>query len=376
MSIASCLLLLFACLLCVQARRSASRPSLHHLLHELDTRPPWKAVVALVNPISGRRSGVQDWESIESVLREQGVKVDTHVTERSGHASEVLARVAAGRTCASTDSTSGGSLLVAVGGDGFLHEVFNAAAVHGMAADTLAVVPSGTGNGVATSLGIRTMADAARSMLRGKVGPLDVMRVELAGCAPGSRTTKASALLSVAWGAIADHDALVERELRNYPLKLILVPLWIICKAKTYCGTVTFTPHRRQPPLPAARQHARDSTSGRVTIDGPFNLVQICNLPWIATDVHAAPGAEPADGCLWILIMRGASRLELLRMFLAAESGAHTSHPAVEIYAATHATIDIANADIAIDGELVPPNRDVDVRCDASAGRMVTALPW
>ena len=329
------------------------------------TSPPSVAdihILALVNPISGSRRGVQDWDEIATILRGRGFVVRTAVTQYSGHAKELMLGVASQQF----------DILVIVGGDWFVYEVLNATGTLPNAA--LAIVPSGTGNGIATSLGIRTPLEAAEALLRGATKPLDLMRVTRAAHASVPTPTTVAAL-SVAWGAIADHDALVERELRRLPGKLLLVPAYIILAARKYTGRVSFTPHARQGPLPTTTPHTRDATSGEVHIEGEFNLVQVCNLPWIATDVCAAPGATPDGGCFGILIMRGASRLDLVRMFLAAETGTHTAHAAVELYWATSATIVPANGpsglgNLAVDGELLPPSR-VDIQCEPSAVRQV-----
>uniref|UniRef100_A0A7S0Q9S0 DAGKc domain-containing protein n=1 Tax=Coccolithus braarudii TaxID=221442 RepID=A0A7S0Q9S0_9EUKA len=321
----------------------------------------------MVNPISGNRSGEQDWSAISMALRERGVAVNTIVTFRSGQARELLL---------GADTLLAYDVLVVIGGDGFLHEVLNAVLLQDFSVPKpLAIVPSGTGNGTATSLGIRTAVDAATSLLAGTTSALDLMEVVVND---ESRQVIA-ATLSVGWGAIADHDALAERTLRGMPMKALLVPAWIILRANTYRGRVSFVPHPRQGDIASGNLHARDPTSGRVVIDDTFNLVHVCNLPWIASDCLAAPGSKPDDGCVGILILRGASRLDLVRMFLAAESGMHTSHPAVELYWATEVTISptagpCGLGNITVDGELIAPV-SVDIKCRPSAVQVVQGLP-
>lgn len=362
------------------------QPSIKSRIHKrlAHKRVRFKKILAIVNPISGNRRGEQDWLLIATALRARGAIVDTLVTDHSGHAAHLLN---------GANKVQEYDLLAVVGGDGFFHEVLNA--LDAARPKAVLAVPSGTGNGISTSLGIRSPIDAAEACVaEGDIGagtmsdddaitPLDVIRVvrpdATTGAGNADRVTPSStvAALSVAWGAIADHDALTERELRRMPLKLLLVPLWIILRNATYRGRVSFTPSAgRQGPLPPGKAHTVDVATGRVHIDGEFNLVHVCNLPWIATDVHAAPGATPDGGCFGILILRGASRLELLSMFLAAESGTHTSHAAVELYWATEATIAPAAGpcglgNIAVDGELLPPSR-VELRCEPSALRAVT----
>ena len=202
--------------------------------------PPFKRLLAVVNPISGRRTAEQDWSDVARALRSHGISIDTIVTQRSGHTLELFRSI--------SNFHTEYDLLVAVGGDGFLHEVLNAlVALKSSPPEAfpagISVVPSGTGNGVATSLGISTVPDAAHALLAGSMGPLDLLRVEVAG------SQSRLAALSVAWGAIADHDAYAENGLRALPGKSLLVPLWIIACHKTYRGRLSFVPAARQAPL-------------------------------------------------------------------------------------------------------------------------------
>lgn len=112
----------------------------------------------IVNPISGARgrpdAGRRRAELARAVLAAEGVDAEVHVTERTGHAFE-LARDAAGR---------GASLVFAWGGDGTVNEVGRALAF-GRA--PLAIVPAGSGNGLARELGVpRHPAAALRAGLR------------------------------------------------------------------------------------------------------------------------------------------------------------------------------------------------------------------
>lgn len=343
-----------------------------------------RKMLCLINPISGKRAGKQDWAAISSALKRRGLTVETVVTKHRGHAAALLAE----------HDLSGLDAICVVGGDGFLFEVLNAVILKQRvlitgAADLklstpIAIVPSGTGNGVATSLKIRTLADAAASLLRGASKPLDLLMVS---CTGGAARAPMAAALSVGWGAIADHDQLTENALRGMPLKELLVPAKVILEHKSYSGTVSFVPHARQP-LEQLKQPYR-MQGERVVLEGAFHLVHCCNLPWIASDAHAAPGAEADDGCFGLLIMRRPTRGELVSMFLAAESGKHVKQKSVELYWVTSATIAPemgANGlgNIAVDGEILDyaanelpgwPSASVDVTCVPSAANILHGFP-
>jgi diacylglycerol kinase (ATP) len=102
-------------------------------------------VAVIINPISGagRRPDIarQRAELAASIIERRHLDGEVFVTERSGHARE-LAQAALGR---------GVTLCIAWGGDGTVNEVASALVFSPAA---LAVVPSGSGNGLAREVGI------------------------------------------------------------------------------------------------------------------------------------------------------------------------------------------------------------------------------
>jgi diacylglycerol kinase family enzyme len=104
-----------------------------------------ETVAVIINPISGagRRPDVarQRAERATAFLLARGVGGEVFVTERAGHARE-LALGALGR---------GATLCVAWGGDGTVNEVASALA---FSAASVAIIPSGSGNGLSREVGI------------------------------------------------------------------------------------------------------------------------------------------------------------------------------------------------------------------------------
>ena len=72
-----------------------------------------------------------------------------------------------------------------------------------------------------------------------------------------------------------------------------------------------------------------------LVVEDTFFFVHCCNLPWVAHDAQMAPPARPADGLMTVVIMRPTTRLNAVRMFLAAESGGHPQVPQVEVFQCT-----------------------------------------
>jgi diacylglycerol kinase (ATP) len=122
----------------------------------------------IINPKSGRASGLPPAvkaEMARAVASECGVEVDIAVTAHAGH----------GRDLARAFAEAGAATVVAWGGDGTVNEV--AGAVAGSAA-SFGIVPAGSGDGFATTLGIaRDPRQALRAALTGRVRPLDVGHV-------------------------------------------------------------------------------------------------------------------------------------------------------------------------------------------------------
>ena len=112
-------------------------------------------VAVVINPTAGVRSTLDHAgrraELAMDLLLAEGVDPAVHITERRGHAHELaLAAV-----------EHGAGVVAAWGGDGTVNEVATALAGTSTA---LAVVPSGSGNGLARMLGIP--ADPARAIHR------------------------------------------------------------------------------------------------------------------------------------------------------------------------------------------------------------------
>ena len=109
-------------------------------------------VAVIVNPISGTGGrpalARRRIAEAEGMLSRQRVDGRVLVTERSGHGA-VLAREAL---------AAGASLVVAWGGDGTINEVASELAFRDVA---FAVIPSGSGNGLARELGIPLDAEPA-----------------------------------------------------------------------------------------------------------------------------------------------------------------------------------------------------------------------
>jgi YegS/Rv2252/BmrU family lipid kinase len=121
----------------------------------------------IINPRSGLKkthttAGGTRLERAKRWVESAGVRADIHETTRSGHAGELAAKAVA----------AGVDRIVAWGGDGTVNEV--AGALFGTVA-ALGIVPGGSGDGLARSLGLpRDPEQAMRIALTGKTKAIDV----------------------------------------------------------------------------------------------------------------------------------------------------------------------------------------------------------
>lgn len=133
-----------------------------------DVPPRFRRAVAILNPASGQDDPDVSERAIRAALDARGVSVEVRRTEHLGDA--VLS--------ASAAAEDGFDLIVVAGGDGTVATVLGAAAENG-APLPVAIVPLGTGNGLARALRIPLTVDAAlAATLDGEVARHDVAIVE------------------------------------------------------------------------------------------------------------------------------------------------------------------------------------------------------
>ena len=118
-------------------------------------------ILAIINPVSGTGSKDKIPRLIDTVVDHERNDVSIIMSEYAGHAREIAAQAVA----------DGIDVVVAIGGDGTVNEVGSAL----VGTDTaLAIVPSGSGNGLARHLRIPMNASRAMQTLNnGVVGRFD-----------------------------------------------------------------------------------------------------------------------------------------------------------------------------------------------------------
>ncbi len=242
---------------------------------------PRAAVVLVTNPRAGSGRGREAGQRAARWLEAHGAAVRLVESERPGHAT-ALARAAA---------DEGPDVVAAVGGDGTLHEV--AAGLHArpVPRPLLGVVPVGTGNDFARTLGLHgaTPERAAAALLHGAPRPLDLGRLE--GVDAGGPT--AWFVNNVGVGYLAAATIERERLRRALPGEL----------GYLVGGFVALARHRA--PLWTV------DVDG-VALTGRFVLLHVANGPWCGAGIRLTPDARTDDGLLDVAVVAERSRLRCL----------------------------------------------------------------
>lgn len=275
-------------------------------------------ITVILNPASGRGRGGRRRKELDRLLREaansNGTTSDWEVVEttRPGGATE-LAAVAAQR---------GASIVAAAGGDGTVNEVLNGLMGAGA---KMAVLPLGTGNDFARTLGFGNDLQRAVAALFGdRSRAVDVGRVHerwflnIAGCGfdavVGERVNQGFRYLS---GSTAYIAALVQTLRTFRPVDLTL--------------EIDGEPRRMR-----------------------AMMCSVCNAQTYGGGMRIAPDARIDDGLFDICILGDAGKLEFIMAFPRVYKGTHTAHPRVTMLRA--ATVRVESdppLPVFVDGDVI-----------------------
>lgn len=115
----------------------------------------------------------------------------------------------------------------------------------------------------------------------------------------------------VGWAGVADVNCTAERLRMLGPPRYAVAAFWHILSAKRY--------------------RARLVLDDRI-LDDKFLLVVACNTVFSGSGMRLAPRAEVDDGKLDIVILRRASRWQMLRLFARVFDGTHVDMPCLEYH--------------------------------------------
>src|SRR5262245_7233245 len=234
---------------------------------------PVSLITIIINPISGGAgpsAARARAELAQRVVADHGVDAQVVLTERSGHARD-LARHAAER---------GDRAVVAWGGDGTINEVASALAFSPV---PLAIVPAGSGNGLARELGISSRpAQALATAMAGRTRVIDLgnigdhLFVNMAGVGVDAHVASCFNAPTNRRRGFLGYAGITARTLASYVPKQYRV---------TSCGA---------------------------TVTVRALLVTIANSAQFGTGARIGPGALVDDGLLDLVVLQETSRFRTL----------------------------------------------------------------
>ncbi|KAI9479403.1 hypothetical protein LPJ78_004253 [Coemansia sp. RSA 989] len=188
-------------------------------------------VLIFVNPVSGKRKSLKLFQTVVKPILEIGNTAYTlQITQSQGSAVEFV----------KTQDLTQYTAIVAVSGDGLLHEILNGLLSRPdwskLRSMPLGVIPTGTGNGLAKTLDCFWPEQAAVSIVKAQTRPIDIMSTTLA-----SGYTE-YCFLSVTWGLIADIDIESERMRWAGAARLDLYGTLRLMNLRYYGGRLHYLP--------------------------------------------------------------------------------------------------------------------------------------
>ena len=287
-------------------------------------------IALVVNPTSGKGRGAAARAAVEERLRSRGAHVRTIVGNDADHARD-LSRDAVAR---------GVDALVALGGDGMVHLALQAVAG---TATPLGIVPAGTGNDLAWSLGVpqRDPLAAADLVLAGSLRRIDAVRT-------GERWF--ACVLGAGFDSVVNERANTLR--------------WPRGPARYNVAIAAELPRFRAMPFV-------------LTLDGEewrtdAMLVAVGNARSYGAGIRITDEASLDDGLLDVFVLAPVSKLEFVRTLPKARTGSHLGHPAVTVRRAKVVTIESPGVVAYADGERMGP---LPLTCECVPGALRVFAP-
>jgi YegS/Rv2252/BmrU family lipid kinase len=294
----------------------------------------------MLNPRAGRGAMERAWPDVKRFLDECGLEHDVVVTERPGHATEATRQAL----------EDGATFIVAVGGDGTMHEVIN-----GMMGEekpinpdaVLGVVPAGTGCDFIKTFGLPADPVEAAKHLAGEGlwGRLDVARVACADARGGRLSRWYGNVGEAGLGA-----AVVARAAK--------LPRWLGGNVYRIAALQEIIPMR--PVEGRIEMHGRkargvrvDAPLEQITYEGRFDLLVVANCQFFGGGMKVAPRAIPEDELLDVLVAH-LNRREAVALLQKMYVGGHVPNPNVAEYLASRVDVSTSRPiTVEVDGEVI-----------------------
>jgi YegS/Rv2252/BmrU family lipid kinase len=295
----------------------------------------------VLNPAAGRGAAARALDPIAREFHHQGWSVEVERTERPGHGAELAARAV----------QAGARRIVAVGGDGTVHDVANGLLRHGLGGRggdvALGVVPIGSGNDFAKLVGVyrHSPVRAVRRLVTAQTARFD------AGLVCDEYFVN-----SVGFGFGPE----VVR-VRNAMPGLSGFASYFVPVLRAFAGF--------RPPRLEVRARGFAET-------GNMMMVEVCNGTTAGGSYRFAPDAQPGDGRLDVCLVRRVSLLRFLMAVPRVMRGTHATMREVALFQTREVAIRSLDGPLLlhVDGELREPDaRECTVQVEPGRLKVMVA---
>ena len=238
---------------------------------------PKKKILCIINPISGGHNKTAIIKAIPKLLNENIFDVSITLTKRIGHAAKIAQKAAETNT----------DIVVAVGGDGTINEIASQLV---NTDTTLAIIPCGSGNGLARDLGISLHY---RKAIR-QINSLNTKKIDVGVC----NNQYFFSLTGIGY------DAKVAYDFNRGRKRKFLGYAWAILKDYFY-----------------AKDQYYEIELDDEKVTGNFFFIAIANCSQWGYGVKVAPGAQLDDGVFHVNLCKNPSLLHLTPFIIKMLSG-------------------------------------------------------
>ena len=283
-----------------------------------------RQALLVVNPVAGTRSKRGLHDIVTERLAGSDIAVTTVLTEGPGHASELAA-----------DAVRRGlDMVIVAGGDGTVNETANTLS---NTRTVLGIIPLGSGNGLARSLGIpQDVGEALRVIADGHTTRCD------RGLVNGMP-------FYCTFGV--GFDAAVSEKFASMKRR----------------GRITYVRSVLREFLNYKSQPYAISIGGQVITERAF-LIAVCNASQYGNNAYIAPQAKLSDGLLDLIVIHEGSPLSSVKVGVDLLTGFLDRNTRIETFRISSATITRLHPGAAhLDGEPLTLGTKLEVGCDPSA---------
>lgn len=287
------------------------------------------SALLLINPISGTRNKKDICDMTHARLKEAGITLEIVRTQHKGHGAE-LAREAADR---------GVDIVIAAGGDGTVNEVASVL----MHTDTaLGIIPCGSGNGLARTLGISMDFDRAIETV--------------AHCQPYSIDCGVAEGMPFFCTFGVGFDAAVTEKF----------------SAGKRRGKMQYVRSALLEYLNFSPDHYAIEIDGEVYTEEAFQIA-VCNTSQYGNNAYIAPRASLSDGLLDVIVIRNGSPLDQAMVGLGLLSGQIDKNRIIDTFKAENVNIvRLKDGPAQIDGEPLSMGKKIRIHCEKSCLKVLS----